>query len=119
MLEKDYSLDPEKVREYFPITETIQGMLKIFEKLLGLEFIEVTDETKHVWHEDCIQFKVFNEKCSDGTPQEFVGWLYLDVHPREGKYGHAANFNLQPVYCYDCLWLLSSNDMAGFHHPGW
>lgn len=109
MLEKDYALNPEKIREYFPITETIQGMLKIFETLFGLEFIEVKDETKHVWHEDCIQFKVYNEKDSSETEQEFVGWLYLDLHPREGKYGHAANFNLQPVCYRECSWPVASH----------
>lgn len=97
LLEKEYQLDAQKIAEYFPITETIQGMMRIFETLFGLEFVEVTDETKHVWHEDTKQFRVYNEKPSDGSEQTFVGWLYLDLHPREGKYGHAANFNLQPV----------------------
>lgn len=70
-------------------------MMKIFEKLLGLEFVEVDDECKDVWHPDTKQFRVYNEKPSDGSEQTFVGWLYLDLHPREGKYGHAANFGLQ------------------------
>jgi Peptidase family M3 len=97
LLEKEYKLDAQKIAEYFPLTHTINGMLKIFESLFGLEFVEVTDESKNVWHEDCKQFRVYNEKPSDGSEQTFVGWLYLDLHPRDGKYGHAANFNLQPV----------------------
>lgn len=96
LLEKEYQLDAQKIAEYFPVTETIQGMMRIFETLFGLEFVEVTDDSKHVWHEDTKQFRVYNEK-SEGSEQTFVGWLYLDLHPREGKYGHAANFNLQPV----------------------
>ena len=69
-------------------------MLKIFEQLFGLEFVEVTDGTKNVWHPDTKQFAVYNEKIGDAE-QTFVGHLYLDLHPREGKYGHAANFNIQ------------------------
>ncbi|KAL7273782.1 metalloendopeptidase [Rhizina undulata] len=97
LLEKEYALDEQKIAEYFPLTQTIEGMLKIFETLFGLEFVEVTDASKNVWHEDCKQFCVFNEKVAD-QEREFVGWLYLDLHPRDGKYGHAANFNLQPGF---------------------
>lgn len=94
--------------------------MRIFETLFGLEFVEVTDDSKHVWHEDTKQFRVYNEKLSDGSEQTFVGWLYLDLHPREGKYGHAANFNLQPV-CF--LWrvvLLGNftNSSVGLHGQG-
>jgi len=98
LLEKKYQLDSQKISEYFPLTHTIEGMLKIFESLFGLEFVEVTDNSKSVWHEDTKQFRVYNEKPSDGDEQTFVGWLYLDLHPRDGKYGHAANFNLQPGF---------------------
>ena len=98
LLEKKYQLDAQKIAEYFPLTHTIDGMLKIFESLFGLEFVEVIDDSKDVWHEDTKQFRVYNEKPSDGSEQTFVGWLYLDLHPRDGKYGHAANFNLQPGF---------------------
>ncbi|KAA8906667.1 hypothetical protein FN846DRAFT_713323 [Sphaerosporella brunnea] len=98
LLEKKYQLDSQKIAEYFPLKHTVDGMLKIFESLFGLEFVEVTDESKNVWHPDTKQYRVYNEKPADGSEQTFVGWLYLDLHPREGKYGHAANFNLQPGF---------------------
>lgn len=100
MLETEFQLNDQKVAEYFPLDHTIGGMLRTFETLFGLEFVEVTDASKNVWHPDTKQFRVYNEKppSGDAEQQTFVGWLYLDLHPRDGKYGHAANFNLQPGF---------------------
>jgi len=106
MRERDYQLDQEKVSEYFPLHSTIQGMLRIFEELFGLAFVEVKGADRDnisetgkgedvVWHEDVQLFSVWNDE-SEGDG--FVGYLYLDLFPRDGKYGHAANFNLQPGY---------------------
>jgi metallopeptidase MepB len=106
MLEKDFQLDQQKVSEYFPLYTTIEGMLRIFEELFGLVFVEITGKDRDalsetgngkdiVWHEDVQLFSVWNDE-SEGDG--FVGYLYLDLFPRDGKYGHAANFNLQPGY---------------------
>ncbi|KAF1960807.1 zincin [Byssothecium circinans] len=106
MLEKDFSLDQAIVAEYFPLQTTIQGMLKIFEELFGMTFIEIVGEDRAaladggkssdiVWHEDVQIFSVWDD---DSEGNGFIGYLYLDLFPRDGKYGHAANFNLQPGY---------------------
>lgn len=106
MLEKNYALDQQKIAEYFPLSTTIQGMLKIFEELLGLTFVEIVGKDRDalvesgkgsdiVWHEDVQVFSVWDDK---EQGEGFVGYLYLDLFPREGKYGHAANFNLQPGF---------------------
>ncbi len=106
MLEQDYSLDQEKLAEYFPLQTSIRGMLRIFEQLFGLTFVEVTGSDRAsispsgkgddiVWHPDVQVFSVWDD---EGEGSGFVGYLYLDLHPREGKYGHAANFNLQPGF---------------------
>ncbi|KAB8349738.1 hypothetical protein FH972_023753 [Carpinus fangiana] len=106
MLEKDFQLDQEKIAEWFPLSSTIRGMLEIFEQLFGLAFVEITGTERDklsesgkgsdiVWHEDVQVFSVWDD---EGEGSGFVGYLYLDLHPREGKYGHAANFNLQPGF---------------------
>ncbi|KAM7198400.1 hypothetical protein V8F20_006161 [Naviculisporaceae sp. PSN 640] len=106
MVEKEYSIDENAIAEYFPIQSTIAGMLKIFEEIFGLVFVQLTPEDRArisptgkgediAWHEDVIIFSVWNDE-SEGDG--FVGYLYLDLHPRPGKYGHAANFNLQPGF---------------------
>ncbi|KAI1470312.1 Metalloprotease [Daldinia caldariorum] len=106
MVEQEYNIDEVKIAEYFPLQSTVRGMLHIFEELFGLVFVELdASERKRLsptgkaediaWHEDVILFSVWDDS-SEGDG--FVGYLYLDLHPRPGKYGHAANFNLQPGF---------------------
>ncbi|CAK4034113.1 Thimet oligopeptidase [Lecanosticta acicola] len=106
MLEKDYQLDQQRISEYFPLQTSINGMLNIFEELFGLVFVEIQGEHRDqlsttgkgsdiVWHQDVQVFAVWDHESEGGN---FVGYLYLDLFPREGKYGHAANFNLQPGF---------------------
>jgi len=106
MLEKDYSVDQELLSEWFPLETSIRRMLTIFETLFGLTFVEITGNDRSsispsgkgddiVWHPDVQVFSVWD---SEDQGSGFVGYLYLDLHPREGKYGHAANFNIQPGF---------------------
>ncbi|KAM3519627.1 hypothetical protein NHJ13051_007372 [Beauveria bassiana] len=103
---KEYSLDENEVAEYFPMWKTFTGMLGIFEKLLGLHFVELDEAAKArlsptgnakdiVWHDEVVVMSVWNDEASGG---EFVGYLFLDLHPRPNKYGHNANFSIGPGY---------------------
>lgn len=90
VLENEYSINSEEIRQYFPMSVVLAGMLDIFQEILSLKFEELPTSTAHVWHEDVKQFSVF-----DSATNNFIGHFYLDLHPREGKYGHAAEFGLQ------------------------
>lgn len=106
MKEKEYSIDENKVSQYFPVDSTFAGMLKIFEEIFGFVFVELKEDERArisptgkaddiVWHEDVLIYSVWDDEASGGS---FNGYLYLDLHPRDNKYGHNANFNIEPGY---------------------
>lgn len=85
-IKKDrYKVDSEVVRSYFSYSKVRDGLLALHEELFGLKFQKV--ENAPVWHESVLAYDVV-----DG--EEVVGRFYLDMHPREGKYGHAAEFGM-------------------------
>ena len=49
--ETRYAVDKELLKEYFPMDTVTKGMLKIYQDLLGLKFIECTQDVDK-WHEE-------------------------------------------------------------------
>ncbi len=86
--EQNAGLSEDYLRQHFPLDVVTSGMFNIYQTLLGLEFREVTNEHKQkLWHEDVQLFEVTDSKFGN-----LVGHFYLDLFPRDGKYGHAAVF---------------------------
>ena len=65
--------------------------LYMYQELLGLTFERDEALEKNAWHPDVKAMRV-----TDSESTELVGFFYMDMHPRDGKYGHAACFGLQP-----------------------
>jgi thimet oligopeptidase len=80
-------VDAQQVRTYFDFTKVRAGLLEVTGRLFGLRYEQVEDAT--VWAPDVTAYDVFD---TDGTRS--IGRIYLDLHPREGKYKHAAQFTL-------------------------
>lgn len=84
--EKETSLNKEELKKYFPIRQTIKNVFNIYQTLLNYTFSDITKEYKStLWSEEV---KLFMVKSNDLT----IGYFYLDLFPRNGKYGHAAVF---------------------------
>lgn len=87
LLREKYSVDPEKVREYFSLNNVLGGLFHIAEQLFDVRFVEIADAS--VWHEEVRYFEVRNI-----ADDALAGKMYLDLFPRPNKYNHAACFPL-------------------------
>ncbi|KDQ54110.1 hypothetical protein JAAARDRAFT_136150 [Jaapia argillacea MUCL 33604] len=92
-IERTLDLDDALVKEYFPVTVVVPTILEIYQNLLGVKFEEIKGET---WHPEVQQFAVWRDNAK--TEDDFVGYCYLDLFPRESKYSHAAVWSLLPGY---------------------
>lgn len=84
-----FDVDAQQVRRYFDFTRVRDGLLDVTGRLLGLEYRPAADAV--VWHPDVDAYDVHLTDTG-----ERIGRIYLDLHPREGKYKHAAQFDLSP-----------------------
>ena len=80
-----FQFDSQSVRPYFAYRKVIDGVLATTESLYGVEVRR--NETEPVWHASVECYDVF-----EGG--ELTARFYLDMFPREGKFKHAAMFNL-------------------------
>jgi thimet oligopeptidase len=83
----DYGVDNFEVAKYFPLPQVLDGMLKLTSEMFGINFREISEFDS--WHPDVQLFAIDD----DGSGEE-IARFYLDLFPREGKYGHAAEFPL-------------------------
>jgi thimet oligopeptidase len=88
-----YAVDSQKVQEYLPLQNVMDGLFEITQNLYGLEYREVTDSAEErgtpLWHEDVRLFEVW-----DINTAKQLGEFYIDLHPRDNKYSHAAQWGL-------------------------
>jgi thimet oligopeptidase len=88
---EQYGVDGQEVRRYFDFARVLQGLLDVTGRLFGLTYERVEVPT---WHEEVTSYDVHLEG-SDGSRQR-IGRIHLDLHPRDRKYNHAAQFDLVP-----------------------
>ncbi len=84
-----YQVDESVVRQYFPIDHVVPSVLGIYQKLLGVTFAQITPAD--AWAPGVLEYSITDT--ASGKP---IGWFYLDLYPRPGKFEHFANFPLRP-----------------------
>ena len=83
-----YGFDAQSVRPFFPYKGVKDGILELYGELFSLRFERLTDEP--VWHGSVEAYGMYERE-----GDTLLGRFYLDMHPREEKYKHAAMFPLQ------------------------
>ncbi|MGH7731989.1 MAG: M3 family metallopeptidase [Candidatus Eiseniibacteriota bacterium] len=82
----DYAFDSQSVRPYFPYARVKQGVLDLMGTLFGVTFKQVKDAP--VWDPSVECWEMFEQG-------KLIGRFYLDMHPRENKFNHAAQFDIR------------------------
>jgi thimet oligopeptidase len=85
----DYGVDPFEVAQYFPLPDVLEGMFQLTSEMFGISFRKIEDPD--VWQEDVELYAI-----DETETGEELSRFYLDLFPREGKFGHAAEFPLVP-----------------------
>jgi thimet oligopeptidase len=82
MTAQRYNIDAEATRKYFPSDAARNWLLDVTSRMYGLKF---EPATVPVWHQDVLYYDV-----RDAATNDFIGGIYLDLYPRDGKFKHAA-----------------------------
>ncbi len=82
---EQYGFDSQSVRPYFEYRRVKDGVLDVTASLFGIAYRRV--EGAPSWHPDVEVHDVFEG-------DRLLGRIHLDMHPRDGKYKHYAQFTL-------------------------
>jgi len=81
-----YEVDASEVRQYFPYQRVLDGLLAITSEIFDIVYVPATDA--ELWHPSVLAYDVMRSETK-------LGRIFLDMHPREGKYKHAAQFPIK------------------------
>lgn len=85
--ERDYSINDEQVRSYFPADKVLAGMFQVYSQLLHVSFVEVPKAA--TWAPGVTLYEM-----REAPNGRLLAEFYVDLFPRPGKYGHAASFSI-------------------------
>jgi len=80
-----YNVDGEQLRVFFPMQRVLDGMFAIYQRIFGVTFKQL--DPPYQWVEGLQLWAV-----TDTQTGEPLGFFYLDLFPREGKFHHFAMF---------------------------
>jgi len=88
---RDYGVDDNEVANCFALDAVVAGMFDICSEMFDMTFAEVDDSK--AWHEDVHVYEI-----RDRQTDALIAHYYADLHPRPGKFSHAACWRLRAGY---------------------
>ena len=82
---RDFAIDDEAVRAYFPADKVMSGMFQVYSTLFGVELEKVA--SPDVWSPGVELYEVHDKQSG-----RLLAQFYVDMFPRAGKFNHAACF---------------------------
>jgi len=83
---RDYDFDAQAARPYFPFASVKQGLFDVTSKLFGVTYKRIDNAA--VWDPSVEAYEIWDGK-------QLLGRFFLDLHPRPGKFNHAAQFGIR------------------------
>lgn len=80
-----YAVDAAEVRQYFTFDKARRGIFMLVKDLFGGD---IRPWNTPVWHPSVSAWELYEG-------DRLIGRFYLDMHPRDGKYNHAAEFPIR------------------------
>ncbi|KAL5569985.1 hypothetical protein UlMin_026560 [Ulmus minor] len=115
MKSSTFNLDSSVVASYFPLPQCIEGLKVLVQSLFGATFRSIPLAHGESWHPSVLKLSLHHPEEGD------LGYLYLDLYSRKGKYPGCAHFAIRggcrvsetdyqlPVVALVCNFLGSSN----------
>jgi len=83
---RDFDFDAQSVRPYFAFDAVQKGVLEVTSRIFGVTFKKI--EGAVVWDPSVEAYEVYEG-------DRLLGRFFLDLHPRPGKFNHAAQFTIR------------------------
>lgn len=90
-VERESGVNMSDLKKMFSIESVKNGIFEIYQHLLDLYFVDITEENPQALYANDVRlYAVYEGEERDNA----IGYFYLDLYPREGKYSHAAMFTI-------------------------
>ena len=84
----NFNIDENEISNYFPMENTLKELLAIYHQFLDIDLTE--QPINGLWDSEIRLITVHKNK-------QLLGYLLLDLYPRENKYNHACQATIIPA----------------------